>query len=66
MRTTLDVDEKLLEEIVRVTGEKSKSKAINNALDEYIRHARMKRLLELQGRLDLDLDDWYEFRHTER
>ena len=64
--TTLDVDEKLLNEVVKVTGENSKSKAINSALDEYLRHVRMKRLLELQGNLDLDLEDWYEFRHAER
>ena len=29
MRTTLDLNEKLLEEVVKLTGEKSKSKAVN-------------------------------------
>ena len=66
MRTTLDVDPKLLTDVVKVTGEKSKSKAVNKALEEYIRYSRVERLLDLQGKLDLDLDDWYEFRHTER
>lgn len=66
MRTTLDIDEKLLESVVEATGEKSKSKAVHTAMEEYIRSYRLKKLLKLQGKLDLDLDDWYEFRHMER
>ena len=66
MRTTLDVDEKLLDEIVELTGETSKSKAVNKALGEYVRRMRIDHLLSLLGKLDLDLDDWYEFRHMER
>ena len=66
MRTTLDVNPRLLDEVVKATGEKSKSKAVNRALGDYLRSNRMKRLLALQGRLDLDLDDWYEFRQLER
>ncbi len=66
MRTTLDIDKELLEKVVDVTGEGSKSKAVNKALSAYVREVRMKRLLELQGKLDLDLDDWYEFRLAAR
>ena len=66
MRTTLDIDEELLEKVVDATGEGSKSRAVNKALSAYVREIRMKRLLELRGKLDLDLDDWYELRHTER
>ncbi len=66
MRTTLDVNPRLLEDVVKATGEKSRSKAVNRALGDYLRSNRMKRLLALQGKLDLDLDDWYEFRHLER
>ena len=66
MRTTLDLDEKLLEEVVKLTGEKSKSKAVKKALEGFLREARLNRLIDLQGRLDLDLNDWYEHRHTER
>ena len=66
MRTTLDIDEGLLEDVLSETAEKSKSRAVNKALEEYLRHLRTQRLLGLQGRLDLDLDDWYEVRHMER
>ena len=66
MRTTLDINETLLDKVLNETAEKSKSKAINKALEEYLRHLRIQRLLNLQGGLDLDLDDWHEVRHMER
>lgn len=66
MRTTLDIDEELLDEVLKATGERSKGKALNKAMEEYLRRYSLKKLLDLQGKLDLDLDDWYEFRHLER
>lgn len=65
MRTTLDIDQELLEYVMEATGSLSKSKAVNEVLREYVKSRRRERLLALQGRLDLDLDDWYEFRHLE-
>ena len=66
MRTTLDIDEELVGKVVEATGEGTKSKAVNKALRAYPQDVHMKRLLTLQGSLDLDLDDWYEFRHKSR
>ncbi len=66
MRITLDIDEELLEKVVELTGETSKNRAVNKALEEYVRRMRIEHLLSLLGKLDLDLDDWYEFRHMER
>ncbi len=66
MRTTIEVDEKLLRDVIHVTGERRKSRAIGKALEEYLRNDRLIRLLGRQGRLDLDLDDWDEFRHLDR
>jgi Arc/MetJ family transcription regulator len=66
MRTTLDVDEKMIEEAERLTGEKSGSKVVNRALADLIRRERAKALIASLGNWDLDLDDWYEFRHKER
>jgi Arc/MetJ family transcription regulator len=64
MRTTLDIDEKLLAEVVAVTGEKRRSKALNKALEEYIRHKRIEELRGMLGKIDL-VDNWYEIRHME-
>ena len=66
MRTTIDIDKKTLEDLTKRTGEKSVNKAINKALAEFLRQDRTKRLLASLGTWDLDLDDWYEFRHQER
>ena len=65
MRTTVDIPEKLLEDVVKLTGEKSKSKALAKALEEYIRKKRIDELWSMAGKLDLD-DNWYEWRHMER
>ena len=53
MRTTLDVDEKLLEVITQLTGEKSRSKAVACALQEYVRRKRTAELIEMAGHIDL-------------
>ena len=65
MRTTVDINEDLLDATLEATGHKSKSKAVNEALGVYVTQRRRERLLALRGNLDLDLDDWYEFRHMD-
>ena len=62
MRTTLDVDEKLLNDVVSLTGEKTKGKAVNKALAAYVRHRRIQELRGMLGSTDL-IDNWYEIRH---
>ncbi len=58
MRTTLDIDEKLLEEIERATGEAGKSKAVCKALEEYLRMKAVKELLAMK--IDLDWEGMEE------
>ena len=36
-RTRIDIDAKLLEKVLTATGEKSKSKAVQVALEKYVR-----------------------------
>ena len=57
MRTTLDIDSRLLEEVAKTTGEKSLSKAVSRALEEFIRRRKIERLIELAGKIDL-MDNW--------
>lgn len=64
MRTTVDIARGLLEEVVRLTGEKSKSKALSKALDEYIRNKRIDELRAMLGTMEL-ADNWYQLRHLE-
>jgi Arc/MetJ family transcription regulator len=48
-RTNLVLDEHLLEEATRVTGEKTYSAAVNRALDELVKRAKARRILDLRG-----------------
>ena len=64
MRTTLDIDPDLVEEVVKATGQRTKSRAVNEALEDYIRWTRLNRLLEAPGRITLD-DSWQVWRSTE-
>lgn len=64
MRTTLDIDKEVLDEVVRLTGERRKSKAVTKALQDYVRQKKIENLWSLAGKIDL-VDNWYELRHTE-
>ena len=64
MRTTLEIDEKLLDEVLTLTEEKSKGKAVSKALREYIRRKRIEELRAMLGTIDL-VDNWYELRHMD-
>ena len=48
-RTNLVLDERLLEEAVRLSGERTYSKAVERALEEFVRRVRAGRILTLAG-----------------
>jgi metal-responsive CopG/Arc/MetJ family transcriptional regulator len=48
-RTNLVLDEQLLEELTRVSGERTYSGAVTKAMEDYLRRHRAGRLLELAG-----------------
>lgn len=48
-RTNLVLDEKVLEEATRLSGEKTYSAAVQRALEDFVRRARAQRILELRG-----------------
>jgi len=54
MRATLNIPDDLIEETQRLTGEKSKTKAIVTAMKEYIKDKKVKMLLELRGKISID------------
>ena len=60
MRTTVDLDEQLLERVMLTTGARTKKKAIEIALQELLRAKRREELAGLIGHYDdfsLDLVD---------
>lgn len=54
-RTTVEIDEQLLESAVKISGAKSKKMAIENGLRELIRSINKEKLREELGTFDLDL-----------
>jgi Arc/MetJ family transcription regulator len=48
-RTNLVVDEALLEEAVRLGGERTYSRTVERALEDYVRRIKARRILELAG-----------------
>ncbi len=48
-RTNLVLDEKLLEEAVRLSGERTYSRAVERALEDFVRRVRAGRILDLAG-----------------
>ena len=48
-RTNLVLDERLLEETLRRSGERTYSKAVTRAMEDFVRRARAGRILELAG-----------------
>lgn len=66
MRTTLDLNEKLIRELMDVTSAKTKTKtdAIHQAASELIRRKKLDQLKSLSGKIHLDLD-WKKLEQTE-
>jgi Arc/MetJ family transcription regulator len=48
-RTNLVLDEALLEEAVRMSGERTYSRTVERALSEFVRRARAGKILDLAG-----------------
>ncbi len=48
-RTNLVLDEELLEEATRLSGERTYSRTVERALRDFVRRARARRILDLAG-----------------
>jgi hypothetical protein len=56
MRTTLDLPETLVDEAMKVTQIKTKTRVIITALEDLIRKSKTSGLKEYKGQVDLDID----------
>ncbi|TVL94578.1 MAG: DUF2191 domain-containing protein [Candidatus Brocadia sp. BL1] len=66
MRTTIDIDDELLKEVMEKSGAKSKKSAIVTAMKDYLRLKRREELKSLIGNFDefnLDLKDLRKMRN---
>ena len=56
MRTTLAIREELLEEVKALSGVKTKKEAVEKALEEFVHRRKAKRLIDLEGKIELSFD----------
>ena len=56
MRATLNISDDLIKTVQRLSGEKSKTKAITVAMQEYIRLKKAKDLLAMKGKMCFAFD----------
>jgi len=56
MRATLNIPDDLLAEVQKICGEKSKTKAITTAMQEFIKQKKIKQLIALKGKVQIDYD----------
>ena len=56
MRTTLNLDDRLLAELMRVTEAKTKTDAIEQAMADLVRRKKLDKLKSLSGKIRLRLN----------
>jgi Arc/MetJ family transcription regulator len=64
MRTTLNIKDDVIKRVLKLTGAKNKSQAVNQVLEAYVREKQTQKLLELRGKLHLE-DNWAKLRERE-
>jgi len=56
MRATLNIPDDLIMEVQKLSGQKSKTKAIVTVMEDYVRRQRMQALLDLRGKVQIEYD----------
>lgn len=54
MPTNLNIDDRLLDEALRVSGHRTKRETVNEALQEYIQRRKRLELVKYFGKIDFD------------
>lgn len=54
MPTNLNIDDRLLNEAVRLSGKGTKRETVNAALAEYVSRRKQRKILDLFGKLEWD------------
>jgi Arc/MetJ family transcription regulator len=54
MATNLAIDDRLIEQAVKLSGHRTKKAAVTEALREYIHRRQQARIVRLFGKIDID------------
>jgi Arc/MetJ family transcription regulator len=66
MATNLSLDPALINEALKVSGERTKKAAVTRALQEFIARRKQKHLLDLMGKLEWDPSYEYKKERSRR
>jgi hypothetical protein len=66
MATNLSLNPELIEEALKVSGERTKKAAVTRALEEFIARRKQKDLLDLMGKLEWDSSYDYKSERSRR
>ena len=64
MRTTLNIDDILMQKLLETTREKSKTRAITIAIKDYLKKKQIKKILAYQGQLEIE-SNWQQLEQEE-
>lgn len=64
MRTTMRLNGELLEELMAITGARTKTEAIHLAIREFVRRRKLEGLKALSGKIRL-ADNWQDLEEIE-
>jgi hypothetical protein len=64
VRATLNIPDRLIDDLIKETQAKTKTRAITLAIEDYLQKKRLEKLIALQGKLDLK-DTWREMEALE-
>lgn len=56
MRATLNIPDELIDEVQRLSGQKTKTGAIVTVMEDFVRRKKMEDLLALRGKISIDYD----------
>jgi metal-responsive CopG/Arc/MetJ family transcriptional regulator len=65
IRTTITLDQKILDALLEATKAKSKASAVREAIGEYLKKDKTEKIKSMRGKLEFDLTA-DEIRHDER
>jgi len=66
MATNLSIDPALVEQALKISGERTKAAAVTKALQEFIARRRQKAMLDLAGKLEWDATFDYKKERSRR
>ena len=56
MRTTINIDDRTLDLVMKETGAATKTEAVRQALQDYVRRRKIEKLIALKGKVSFDVD----------